>query len=310
MKKFLFFIHCLVLSLLFFACSGETDHTIITHDNQNKIEFEDYNQKVSYCIGLDHGFTALGIYGSPENKQKFDISQISSGMVDFLLGNPLRIPFESSDSIFENYLRPDGSVDESVVSKADASYAVGLEEGYVLVSSLVGRGIDQTIDVDLLVTGVQDGMLNRPPSVDLITARTEVANYYSNLNREDGEFFLAENASRDSVVVTESGLQYIVYKQGKGIKPNITDTCVVHYTGRFLDGREFESTIPSGIPAQFTPMGLVPGWQEGLLLMNEGAQYRLFMPYQLAYGEAGSGPIEPFSTLVFDVELIEVRKFR
>ena len=90
----------------------------------------------------------------------------------------------------------------------------------------------------------------------------------------------------------------------------MTDTCVVHYTGRLIDGREFESTIPSGQPAAFTPLGLIPGWQEALLLMKEGSRYRFFMPYQLAYGEEGSGPIEPFSALVFDIELIEVKRFQ
>ncbi|MBK9191584.1 MAG: FKBP-type peptidyl-prolyl cis-trans isomerase [Crocinitomicaceae bacterium] len=85
---------------------------------------------------------------------------------------------------------------------------------------------------------------------------------------------------------------------------------MIHYTGRLLDGREFESTIPSQRPAQFTPLGLIPGWQEALQLMKEGGQYRFFMPQELAYGEKGSGPIEPFSMLVFDIELIKVKKFK
>lgn len=299
-----------LISLLAVGCSGNTEEPILEHDSSSKIAFKDFTEKISYCIGLDHAFAAYTIYGSPENKDKFDLEQIESGMIDYLTGNNLRIPFESRDSIFDLYLLEDGSVNETAISKADASYAVGMEEGYVLVGSLVGRGIDQVVYVDMLVLGVQDGMRTSQPAIPLGEARLEVATYYSKLNRENGELFLAENAMRDSVQVTESGLQYIVFKEGNGIRPNITDTCIVHYTGRFLDGREFESTVPSQRPAQFTPLGLIPGWQEGLLLMREGSRYRLFVPYQLAYGEAGSGPIEPFSTLVFDIELIKVKRFQ
>lgn len=308
MKRFFFYL--IAISLL--SCSGNenSNDENLEINNRSKIEFKDFNQKISYCIGLDHAFAAFGVYGSKENSDKFSTEEIKKGMVDYLLGNDLRVPIDARDSIFEMYLLPNGSVDASVVSKSDASYAIGMEEALILVSMLVGRGIDQTIDVDLLVQGVRDGMSQTEPAVSIIEARTEVASYYSKLNLENGEFFLQENAKSDSVNVTESGLQYIVFKDGKGKKPNLTDTCVVHYTGRLIDGREFESTIPSGQPAAFTPLGLIPGWQEALLLMKEGSRYRFFMPYQLAYGEEGSGPIEPFSALVFDIELIEVKRFQ
>ncbi|MBK6952276.1 MAG: FKBP-type peptidyl-prolyl cis-trans isomerase [Crocinitomicaceae bacterium] len=298
-----------LLGLILISCSGDNEPITLT-DTKPKIEFKDFTEKISYCIGLDHAFAAYTIYASQENKLKFDMMQIESGMVDYLSGNELRIPFDSRDSIFDLYLLDDGSVNEQAVSKIDASYAIGMEEAFVLVSSLVGRGIDQAMDVPMLVTGVRDGIQNSNPALSVMEARTEVAKYYSELNKENGILFLQENANRDSVVVTESGLQYVVFREGKGIRPNLTDTCIVHYTGRFIDGREFESTIPSQRPIEFTPLGLIPGWQEGLLLMNEGARYRLFMPQELAYGEKGSGPIEPFCALVFDVELIKVKRFK
>lgn len=299
----------LISALVLISCSGESDPIVIT-EPKPKFEFKDFTEKISYCIGLDHAFSAHTIYASQENKVKFTLDQIEAGMVDYLSGNELRIPFNSRDSIFELYLLEDGSVNEEAVPKTDASYAIGMEEGFVLVSSLVGRGIDQVVDVPMLVNGVKDGIRNSNPAVSIIEARAEVSKYYSDLNKENGILFLEENAQRDSVVVTESGLQYIIFKEGKGIKPNLTDTCIVHYTGRFIDGREFESTVPSQKPIEFTPLGLIPGWQEGLLLMNEGSRFRLFMPHELAYGEKGSGPIEPFCTLVFDVELIKVKRFK
>jgi FKBP-type peptidyl-prolyl cis-trans isomerase len=184
-----------------------------------------------------------------------------------------------------------------------------MSEGQFLVGSLVGRGIDQTVEVWFLVEGVRDGMSTQKPSVPYNEATVEVKKYYDEINLDMGESFLAANASADSVETTESGLQYKIIQEGNGIRPNLTDTCVVHYTGRFIDGRTFESTIPSKIPAELTPLGVIQGWQEGLQMMREGSQYRFFIPYQLGYGEEQNGPIPAYSVLVYDIELIKVKKF-
>src|SRR5687768_8187540 len=104
------FSSCLFISLFFVSCSGETtNEPIVEHGSNSKIEFKDFTEKISYCIGLDHAFASYTIYGSPENKSKFDIRQIEAGMIDYLTGNELRIPFDARDSIFEMYLLPDGS---------------------------------------------------------------------------------------------------------------------------------------------------------------------------------------------------------
>ena len=124
-----------------------------------------------------------------------------------------------------------------------------------------------------------------------------------------GREFLEENAKNDSVKVTESGLQYIVLKEGKGIKPGPTDKVVVHYTGKLIDGRVFDSSLDDGEPATFGVDQVIAGWTEGLQLMSEGSEYRLFIPSELAYGSKGSkGSILPNSTLIFDVKLIKVEK--
>ena len=124
-----------------------------------------------------------------------------------------------------------------------------------------------------------------------------------------GREFLEENAKNDSVKVTESGLQYMVLKEGKGIKPSATDTVTVHYTGTLISGKVFDSSVERGEPASFPLNRVIPGWTEGLQLMSEGSKYRLFIPSELAYGEKGAGnDILPNSTLIFDVELIKVTK--
>ena len=128
-------------------------------------------------------------------------------------------------------------------------------------------------------------------------------------NKTIGREFMEENAKNDSVVQTTSGLQYMVLKEGTGAKPGPTDTVTVHYTGRLLDGTVFDSSVERGEPASFPLDKVIPGWTEGLQLMSEGSQYRLFIPSELAYGSKGAGDqILPNSTLIFDVELIKVQK--
>lgn len=123
----------------------------------------------------------------------------------------------------------------------------------------------------------------------------------------EGEAFLAENAKRDEVTVTESGLQYEVVATGEGAKPTAQSTVRVHYHGSFIDGNVFDSSVDRGQPAEFPVGGVIPGWTEALQLMTEGSKYRLYIPYNLAYGEQGSqGAIPPYSTLIFDVELLAV----
>ncbi len=124
----------------------------------------------------------------------------------------------------------------------------------------------------------------------------------------EGEKFLAENAERDEVTVTESGLQYEVISTGEGEKPSAESTVSVHYHGTFPNGDVFDSSVERGQPAEFPVNGVIPGWTEALQLMTEGSKWKLTIPYNLAYGERGSqGAIPPYATLVFDVELLSIK---
>ena len=123
----------------------------------------------------------------------------------------------------------------------------------------------------------------------------------------EGEAFLVENAKREEVTVTESGLQYEVLATGEGEKPTAQSTVRTHYHGTFIDGQVFDSSYYRGQPAEFPVGGVIAGWTEALQMMTEGSKWRLFVPYNLAYGERGSqGAIPPYATLVFDVELLAV----
>lgn len=126
--------------------------------------------------------------------------------------------------------------------------------------------------------------------------------------KQDGEKFLAENGKKEGVITTASGLQYQVLREGNGQNPKATDTVECHYEGTLIDGTKFDSSYDRGQTATFPLNQVIAGWTEGLQLMKEGGKYRFFIPYELGYGERGAGAsIPPFSTLVFDVELVSVK---
>ncbi len=127
-------------------------------------------------------------------------------------------------------------------------------------------------------------------------------------HKAEGQKFLEENAKKEGVHVTPSGLQYKVIEEGVGTRPKATETVKVHYRGTLIDGTEFDSSYKRGEPISFGLNQVIAGWTEGLQLMKTGAKYELYIPYNLAYGERGAGGvIPPYAALIFEVELLEVR---
>ncbi len=189
------------------------------------------------------------------------------------------------------------------------SYALGLVIGHNLkemgVDNLNGADFAQAV-ADVLA-GNATAMTNAEAQQIVATYMQEKEAEKGKAAREAGEKFLAENAKKEGVMVTASGLQYVVLTEGSGRKPSATDNVKCHYEGRLTDGTVFDSSYRRGEPAVFPLNGVIAGWTEGVQLMGEGAKFRFFIPYNLAYGERGAGgSIPPYAALVFDVELIEV----
>ena len=192
----------------------------------------------------------------------------------------------------------------------DFSYALGLVIGH----NLKGSGIS-AIDAQEFAAAVKDVLENAQTRIDSRKAQqivnerlTAMQEEAGKAARETGEAFLADNAKKEGVVTTESGLQYMVLTEGSGKHPVATDRVKCHYEGRLIDGTVFDSSYRRGEPATFPLNGVIAGWTEGLQLMGEGAKFRFFIPYNLAYGARGAGEsIPPYAALVFDVELIEVQ---
>lgn len=188
------------------------------------------------------------------------------------------------------------------------SYALGLSMG----NNFLASGI-RTIDFEDFKQGVEAAMKGTAAQMTATEAKQVVTDYFTRLEQELnaenialGKKFLEENAKRDDVQVTASGLQYTVVKEGTGKKPGPDSAVTVHYTGRLIDGTVFDSSEERGEPATFGVGQVIAGWTEALQMMSEGSAWRLFIPANLAYGAQGTGPIRPYSTLIFDVQLIKV----
>lgn len=190
------------------------------------------------------------------------------------------------------------------------SYAWGMAMGH----QLKGMGVEHLNkeDFDEAVHAAFEGKETKLTAEE---AQEVLNEYLQKLNekkeaiaREAGDKFLEANRKNPGVHVTDSGLQYVVEKEGEGKQPTATSEVTVHYTGKLLDGTVFDSSINRGEPATFPLNRVIPGWTEGLQLMKEGAKYTFFIPSDLAYGPAGiPNVIPPHSTLIFDVELISVK---
>ncbi len=213
-----------------------------------------------------------------------------------------------------------GMAQESAILKTQrdkVSYSMGLDIGRMLKM----QGVD--VDLELVTRGLKDAYTGNQPLLtdeemqevltnfkkEFIAKQQELAKQQGEKNKREGEIFLEANKKKEGVQTLPSGLQYKVLKAGAGKKPTTTDTVTVHYRGTLIDGKEFDSSYQRGKPATFPVNGVIPGWTEALPLMEEGAQWELFVPSNLAYGERGAGrEIGPNATLIFEVELISIEQ--
>ena len=184
------------------------------------------------------------------------------------------------------------------------SYAIGLSMG----QNLMGSGVTSLEYADL-AAGIKDVLEKNQPQISYQEAQQVLGKFFSELEKKiagqakaAGETFLAENAKREGVKVTESGLQYEVLKATIGQKPKATDKVRVHYEGTLIDGTVFDSSVERGEPITFGLNQVIKGWTEGVQLMPIGSKFKFYIPQELGYGSQNAGSIPPYSTLIFEVE--------
>lgn len=194
---------------------------------------------------------------------------------------------------------------------------VGYSLGYMMAEGNKGQVDD--LNLDAFETGFRDGYEEKESALTQEQMQQVLVSYQEKKqaemikemeakaasNKEEGQKFLAENKTKEGVQTTDSGLQYKVVKEGTGASPKATDMVKVHYEGKLIDGTVFDSSYERGEPIEFPLNQVIPGWTEGVQLMKKGAEYELYIPSDLAYGESGTPGIEPNSVLIFKVELLD-----
>jgi len=196
------------------------------------------------------------------------------------------------------------------IKKMDSlSYSLGV----LLAQNIKTLGLEKLSSEDI-AKGIDDVLNDKETAISVNDANSMVSNEIAMINEkksgpvlEEGKKFLEENAKKPGVKTTASGLQYEIITSGTGATPKATDEVTTNYRGTLINGKQFDSSYDRGEPAKFPVNRVIPGWTEALQMMKEGDKWRLYIPYNLAYGERGAGQdIPPFATLIFDIELIKV----
>ncbi len=274
----------------------------VLHTNaQNNLKSE--LDTISYCIGssLQDGLKQQGL-------DSVNAMQLAGGMATTLSGGNTMLNLTQAQSLVQQYMMQKYSGKQSNINVDSLSYALGM----MIAQNLQSQGFEK-LDVAQFAAGFDDNT-NGKASISPQQANSLIENYMRSQSekryagtKEAGEKFLAENAKRPQVKTTASGLQYEILREGNGSTPRATDTVTTHYHGTLISGKVFDSSVERGTPIDFPVNRVIAGWTEALQLMKVGAKYRLYIPYNLAYGERGAGgSIGPFETLVFDVELLKV----
>lgn len=207
----------------------------------------------------------------------------------------------------------------SVTEQSSATEKVGYSLGFMMAEG--NKEAVQDLNLDTFEQGFRDGYEGKESALTqeqmeevLMTYQQEQEEKFvqdmqtkAEDNKAKGEAFLAENAKKEGVQVTDTGLQYKVLEAGSGKSPKATDIVEVNYEGKLIDGTVFDSSYERGEPIEFPLNQVIAGWTEGLQLMKEGGKYEFYIPADIAYGEAGNAGIEPNSTLIFTVELLSVK---
>ena len=331
MRKTTLILSTFLLSSTFLmtSCNNEADETKTpstesnyTKNNSSKlITSED---SVSYAIGADFGRQVSTDF-KDFNEQVFE-----KGLNGQLTNNhELIIEPALRQQLLQSFFMQLQLAGDSITNSRSISNSSEINSMEDTVSYILGVNFGENFTnqfPEFSATIFLNGLKNRlhkteAPLIDSVTAPKIIQAFFqkkqesarseelkqSEKIKSDGIQFLEQNKNKKGVITTESGLQYKVIKNGKGPKPSLTDEVLAHYHGTLIDGTVFDSSVDRGEPTSFPVNGVIPGWTEALQLMSVGSKWKLYIPYNLAYGERGAGQmIGPYSTLIFEVELLKI----
>jgi FKBP-type peptidyl-prolyl cis-trans isomerase len=279
-------------------------------DGEYSMSF-DVPDSVAYSLGA-----SMGSYLQRQGVQSVDFDEFSKGMkAGFALKEEEKNLVDSARFTVQTFQQEYGK-EQQAKMKADTNYipvpmdfpkSESYSIGVILGDNLIQSNFDK-VDVEQVLSGVKGQLSNSSKYAPEATAEI-LEGYFvltDSLRIKVNEQYLADNKEKEGVITTPSGLQYRVITEGEGEKPSPENQVKVHYKGTFVDGKTFDSSYDRGEPVTFPLNGVIPGWTEGVGLMNVGSKYELVIPHEIGYGERGNQGIPPKSTLVFEVELLEI----
>lgn len=301
----------LTFGLLLFSCGSDSAEESENQGQkeQQKVELGTLQEEVSYCIGYSNcQELKMNIQQSNGMLAKFlSLEEYYKGFRSYLLDEEGKMTREEAESTVANYFVPGQMPDTSSISVSNGSYALGIQQAYATQKGLSKSDSWESFSPNLMVVGFEDALYQNEPQLPKEEINKKVIEYMSQMNRIQGEKFLKENGARPEVTTTESGLQYEIIEEGKGGNPGPQSSVTVFYKGTFLDGNQFDARMAPQEPIEFRLTQVIAGWTEGITYMKKGAKYKFYIPFNLAYGHQGNQGIPPYSTLIFEVELIDFK---
>ncbi|MFM7024316.1 MAG: FKBP-type peptidyl-prolyl cis-trans isomerase [Flavobacteriales bacterium] len=287
------------LAIAFFSCAGQQEKneegTNAFKPLTDTIPLVNVTDKVSYVLGANSG---IGL--KREGFGDVDINEFLKGVTAAVKNESPKITKEQANNLVNEYLKNKAGF----TKKAELSYAYGLTMGM----GYAQYGDMSALDLDKYKKGMQHGLFEDDLQLDYRSANNLLTEYKTEKGKEAGALFLEKNKTQPGVITLPSGLQYKVIEMGRGPKPKATDNVKVNYRGTLIDGKEFDSSYKRKEPISFNLQGVIRGWTEGLQLMPVGSKFQFYIPYDLAYGEQSQNMIPAYSTLIFDVELLDINK--
>jgi len=290
-----------------------------------------YEDKLSYSLGILASSSVIEKLEQSKLTHLIVPEKMVKGINDFVAGKEIEIePKQAKENLnrFFRKLQEDGQIGEmQQKDKEVLSYSIGVDAIREIYGQITESGIDSIIDVNIVLIAMNDFILNRKVHINANDSRAMIEEYFAKANQKNktnqlkefeenkqkGIAYLEENKKRKGIKVTQSGLQLEVIKEGKGKQPKLGDTVEVHYTGTFINGTKFDSSVDRNEPFVFVidyNYPVISGWVEGAQLMKEGGKYKIVLPSELAYKDNLGSPIPPYSTLIFDIEILSVNKVK
>ena len=268
------------------------------------IQLNNLEDRVAYSVGYNSSEDAKEFLNSQKYHRYFNRAKMRDGFF-YGIEHADSIQAQEYNGLLMLYFQTPGEFDTTNITPAEASYYMGYLRGYELKRSLEIKKIADQLSKNIMRKGYKDGLWDVQPLVALSDQNAIITEFFSSISKLEGQEYLLENKKRPGVIETASGLQYKVIEAGKGPKPSANSRVSVYYTLRDISERIIETNANEVEPISFALSQVIPGWTEGLQLMQVGGKYRLFVPYELGYGAQGSPPkIQPYATLIFEIELV------